>query len=66
MKIEKNKIVFGSVLAVILIFLISYSVLLMGDDEKQNDNLKQIYCTQSSSKNNCNKKNPVSPQIRRL
>ncbi|WP_166961947.1 conjugative transposon protein TraM [Yeosuana marina] len=41
MKIEKNKIVFGSVLAVILIFLISYSVLLMGDDEKQNDNLKQ-------------------------
>ncbi|MGZ0014616.1 conjugative transposon protein TraM [Yeosuana sp. AK3] len=41
MKIDKNKIVFGSVLAVILIFLISYSVLLMGDDEKQNDNLKQ-------------------------
>lgn len=41
MKIEKNKIVFGSVLAVILIFLISYTLLLMGDDEKQNDNLKQ-------------------------
>ncbi len=41
MKIEKNKIVFGSVLAIILIFLISYSVLLMGDDETENDNLKQ-------------------------
>lgn len=41
MKIEKNKIVFGSVLAVILIFLISYSVLIMGDDESENKNLKQ-------------------------
>ena len=41
MKIQKNKIVFGSVLAVILIFLISYSVILMGDDESENENLKQ-------------------------
>ena len=39
MKIEKNKIVFAAVLAVNLIFLISYSVLLMGDDE--NENLEQ-------------------------
>lgn len=41
MKIEKNKIVFGSVLAVIFIFLISYSVMMMGDDESENENLKQ-------------------------
>ena len=41
MKIQKNKIVFGSVLAVILIFLISYSIILLGDDESENVNLKQ-------------------------
>ena len=41
MKIQKNKIVFGSVLAVILIFLISYSIILMGDDESDDENLKQ-------------------------
>ena len=38
MKIEKNKIVFSAVLAVIFIFLISYSVLVMGDDENENEN----------------------------
>jgi hypothetical protein len=41
MKIEKNKIVFAAVLAVIFIFLISYSMLVMGDDESDNDNLEQ-------------------------
>ena len=41
MKIEKNKIVFASVLAVILTFLISYSILLMGDDESESENLEQ-------------------------
>ncbi|SDE60765.1 conjugative transposon protein TraM [Cellulophaga baltica] len=41
MKIEKNKIVFAAVLAVIFIFLISYSVLVMGDDESENENLEQ-------------------------
>jgi len=41
MKIEKNKIVFGSVLIVIFIFLISYSLMVMGDDESENENLKQ-------------------------
>ena len=41
MKIEKNKIVFAAVLAVIFIFLISYSMLIMGDDKSENDNLKQ-------------------------
>lgn len=30
MKIEKNKIVFAAVLGVILIFLISYSLMVMG------------------------------------
>lgn len=41
MKIEKNKIVFAAVLAVIFIFLISYSVMVMGDDESENENLEQ-------------------------
>jgi hypothetical protein len=41
MKIEKNKIVFAAVLAVIFIFLISYSMMVMGDDESENDNLEQ-------------------------
>jgi hypothetical protein len=41
MKIEKNKIVFAAVLVVIFIFLISYSFIVMGDDESENENLEQ-------------------------
>ena len=41
MKVEKNKIVFAAVLAVIFIFLISYSIMVMGDDEAETENLKQ-------------------------
>lgn len=41
MKIEKNKIVFAAVLVVILIFLISYSIMVMGDNESETENLKQ-------------------------
>ncbi|MGO3181265.1 MAG: conjugative transposon protein TraM [Aequorivita sp.] len=41
MKIEKNKIVFAAVLAVIFIFLISYSVMIMGGDESESKNLEQ-------------------------
>lgn len=41
MKVEKNKIVFIAVLAIAFIFLISYSVMVMGDDESENDNLEQ-------------------------
>ncbi|WP_281987795.1 conjugative transposon protein TraM [Aquimarina aggregata] len=41
MKLEKNKIVFAAVLAVIFIFLISYSMMVMGDDENENENLEQ-------------------------
>ena len=41
MKIEKNKIVFAAVLAVIFIFLISYSMMVMGDDESEKENLEQ-------------------------
>ena len=41
MKVEKNKIVFIAVLAVIVIFLISYSVMVMGDDESETENLRQ-------------------------
>lgn len=41
MKVEKNKIVFAAVLVVIFIFLISYSMLVMGDDGNENENLEQ-------------------------
>ncbi|WP_114491772.1 conjugative transposon protein TraM [Candidatus Ulvibacter alkanivorans] len=41
MKVEKNKIVFAVVLATILIFLIAYSVMVMGNDESENENLEQ-------------------------
>lgn len=41
MKIEKNKIVFATVLIAIFIFLISYSLIVLGDDESKNDSLKQ-------------------------
>ncbi len=41
MKIEKNKIVFSAVLAVIFIFLISYSMMVMGDDEEETESLNQ-------------------------
>ena len=41
MKVEKNKIVFAAVLVVIFIFLISYSVMVMGDDKSENENLEQ-------------------------
>ena len=41
MKVEKNKIVFAAVLAVIFIFLISYSVMVMGGDESERKNLEQ-------------------------
>ncbi|MGV8815964.1 MAG: conjugative transposon protein TraM [Gelidibacter sp.] len=41
MKIEKNKIVFAAVLAVIFIFLVSYSMMIIGDDKSENENLKQ-------------------------
>jgi len=40
MKIKKNKIVFISVLATILLFIISYSILMLGD-EKNTEELKQ-------------------------
>ena len=40
MKIEKNKIVFGTVIAVILIFLISYAVLIIDSEERGNFHLK--------------------------
>ncbi len=41
MKVEKNKIVFAAVLAVIFIFLISYSIMVMGDNGSENENLEQ-------------------------
>lgn len=42
MKIEKNKIVFAAVLATILLFLISYAVMLSSDNEFNDENLKHI------------------------
>ncbi|MBZ9650888.1 conjugative transposon protein TraM [Psychroflexus montanilacus] len=41
MKIEKNKIVFTAVLMTVVIFIISYSIMVMGDDESQDLNLKE-------------------------
>lgn len=41
MKIEKNKLVFGGIIAVVVIFLISYSFIALGDDEADAENLKQ-------------------------
>jgi hypothetical protein len=41
MKIEKNKIVFGSVLAVVIIFIVAYSALVLGGDGDENKELKQ-------------------------
>ena len=41
MKVEKNKIVFAAVLAVLFIFLISYSVMIMVNDDSENENLEQ-------------------------
>jgi hypothetical protein len=41
MKVQKNKIVFASVIAIVVIFIISYSVMVMGDDDNENDNLEQ-------------------------
>jgi len=41
MKIEKNKIVFGSVLAVVIIFIVAYSALVLGGEGNENKELKQ-------------------------
>ncbi|MCI5057861.1 MAG: conjugative transposon protein TraM [Flavobacteriales bacterium] len=41
MKVEKNKIIFAGVLAIIFLFLISYSVMLMEDEDNGEDTLQQ-------------------------
>ena len=41
MKIEKNKIVFASVLAVVILFIVAYSFTIMSDDDNENDTLRQ-------------------------
>ncbi|MBZ9631570.1 conjugative transposon protein TraM [Salegentibacter sp. LM13S] len=41
MKIEKNKIVFISVLVVIVIFLVTYTLMITWDDDEQQENLRQ-------------------------
>ncbi|MCL7764497.1 conjugative transposon protein TraM [Polaribacter sp. Z014] len=41
MKLEKNKIVFVAVLALIFTFIISYSLLVMGEDDDKNQKLQQ-------------------------
>jgi len=40
MKIEKNKIVFGSILALVIIFIITYSTLVLGVDQDESLKLK--------------------------
>jgi hypothetical protein len=41
MKVEKNKIIFAGVLAIIFLFLISYSVMLMEDEDGDENTLQQ-------------------------
>ena len=41
MKVEKNKIIFAGVLAIIFLFLISYSVMLMEDEDNDENTLQQ-------------------------
>ncbi|MHA7941710.1 conjugative transposon protein TraM [Formosa sp. 3Alg 14/1] len=41
MKLNKNKMVFGGVITVVLIFLVSYSLLLINESEDDTDTLKQ-------------------------
>ncbi|MDR5591650.1 conjugative transposon protein TraM [Christiangramia sp. SM2212] len=41
MKIEKNKIVFASVLLVVVIFIVSYSLIVIGGNEDENEVLRQ-------------------------
>lgn len=41
MKIKKNKLVFVAVLGVVVIFIISYSFLMLSSDDTEADNLKQ-------------------------
>ena len=41
MKVEKNKIIFAGVLAIIFLFLISYSVMLIEDEDNDEDTLQQ-------------------------
>tara|TARA_R110002167_G_scaffold190051_2_gene392305 strand:- start:7231 stop:8160 length:930 start_codon:yes stop_codon:yes gene_type:complete len=41
MKVEKNKIVFAAVLAILLAFMVSYSIWIMGDGGSANENLEQ-------------------------
>ena len=41
MKIKKNKLVFSAVLSLVVIFIISYSFLMLGGDDTETDNLEQ-------------------------
>ncbi|MET6989162.1 conjugative transposon protein TraM [Sediminicola arcticus] len=41
MNIEKNKIVFGSVILVVVLFILSYTYLVLGEGDEQNDVLQE-------------------------
>ena len=41
MKIEKNKLLFGGIIAVVLLFIVGYSTMLLGDGEEADTELKQ-------------------------
>ena len=41
MKIEKNKLVFGGIIAAVVLFIAGYSILLLGDGEETDTELKQ-------------------------
>ena len=41
MKIEKNKLLFGGIITAVLLFIVGYSIMLLGDGEKTDTELKQ-------------------------
>lgn len=41
MKIEKNKIVFGSVLLVVVVFIVAYTMMVFGEDDEESTHLRQ-------------------------
>ena len=56
MKIEKNKVVIGSILAFVVIFIVSYAVLVLGDDSEEFEQLnKPTYRNWKKSRSNTNR-----------
>ncbi|MEQ9582810.1 MAG: conjugal transfer protein TraM, partial [Arenibacter sp.] len=52
MKIEKNKIVFGSVILVIVLFIGGYTMMVIGNDENSEESLEQTEVPQLEEQQN--------------